>query len=106
MAQSPFLSTDPNAAKPAPRPASPFLSTDPNAAKPAKPTTHKTASAEDFTEKPKDGGNLLSGWWEVISPMPMIQAVSQMTADEFQNAKAAAKRGDYTGAVLHTLNAQ
>ena len=51
------------------------------------------------------GGDALAGWWETVSPVPLIQAVSTMTADEFASARRAADKGDYTGAVLHALNA-
>lgn len=51
-------------------------------------------------------GNTAAGWWDTVSPVPLLKAVSTMTADEFDRAKSAAAKGDYTGAVLHTLNAQ
>jgi hypothetical protein len=67
----------------------------------------KPARAEDFMEEHPGGGigGFLSGLWGSVNPLPAIQSFAEMTAEEFNKAKAAASRGDYAGAVLHAINA-
>jgi hypothetical protein len=65
------------------------------------------ARAEDFMPPAPDNslGGFLSGAVRAINPLPMIQSIASMTAEEWERAKAAAAAGDYTGALLHAANA-
>jgi len=69
--------------------------------------TFRSTNAKDASGNAvvRAAGDVLGGWWENVSPVPLIKAVSSMTADEFASAKRAADKGDYTGAVLHAVNA-
>lgn len=81
---------------------------DPFAAYAAKPPDFRAENAKDeqgnaVVTGAMDAG---AGWWDTVSPVPLLKAVSSMTSEEYQRARTAAGKGDYTGAVLHALNAQ
>lgn len=87
-------------------PAAPAAPTADPFARWATPSPQPVASAP-VTPEPASGGvgGFLGGIWKNINPLPAIQTFASMTADEWGKARAAASRGDYTGAVLLAMNA-
>jgi hypothetical protein len=65
------------------------------------------AVAQPEPEKPGGFsiGDTLSGLWDSVNPMPAIKQFVASGQAEWDRATEAASRGDYTGAVLHAINA-
>lgn len=48
-------------------------------------------------------GDVLKGWWQNVNPLPLLQSISSMSAEEFDAAKQSAAAGDYGAAFGHVL---